>query len=126
MRLTYKHFGNLLGITPIMILVYGFILSTLHQVFPFLVSVLVINLLFFFILPRIFKFEWLKEIKEGALAVFKKINHSIVWLALVGVYILGVGFVFVLSRLVGKKFIKVAGQSSWEKSSSNSEDYSDM
>ncbi len=105
MQTVFKYLGGALGLLPIVIVGYGFFSGNVHTFFPILVPFILTNILFFAILPRMTKHAAIHDIHSGSMHVFQSINRVIVSATLVVVYVMGVGFVFLLSRLFGKRFL---------------------
>lgn len=125
-QVSFKYIGMALASLPLAVIGYALIFSTLHAFLWVAAGLALLNLFVLTLLPRVFKSTALHEIQSGGWRVFQVLNKIVVSLALFFVYILGVGLVFILSRLAGKKFLQLSQlESTWVKSE-NKRDYSEM
>jgi len=67
------------------------------------VAVLLINVVF----PRVVKTGLGEGMKKGSHLFAEKVSNAITWFGLSITYVLGIGSVFVISRIVGKRFFEI-------------------
>jgi len=124
-----KVIGFLLGLT-----LFGVILGSVlfHRVLENLwlvAALLLVNFTVIFILPRIFpRIALSSEIKRGLEEFTKLLNKVVVGIALVFVYVIGVGLIKLTGIVMRKNFIrmKAKGNSTWIDVSNNKNDFEDM
>ena len=104
----YQKMGFALGLITLVTIASFWLSGTVREHLDVIAILFATNIVLGFVLPRIFPTNpILKEFKQGSASFARAINTVVVSSALIIVYILGVGLTFLLSRLVGKKFLSL-------------------
>ncbi len=115
----FKLVGMGLPIATLVTVMYGFFTETWHDVFIYVIGLVILTLFFSLILPRFLPRAETWAIRDGIHSTGERINLIVVGLALVLVYVIGVGIVFLSTRIIGKRFMDLhPNHSSWRKCSS--------
>ena len=102
-----KTIGQVLGYITFLAIGFFLIQGTILENLWVIVLAFALNISVLIILPKIFpNSNTLSSVKEGLHSAGLNINHFVVSLALIVVYIFGVGSVWLISRIVRKKFIQ--------------------
>ena len=110
-----KAIGAACGLSLLVLIIYSAATHTLLQNALYIAGLLVLNLAVSFMPARLSKTLFFGEAKEGLRWFGRCINRVLVSAVLFCIYFLGVAMVWALSRIVGKRFLKLEGRgrSTW-------------
>lgn len=120
--------GFLLSLSLLVFVLYSLLTNSFWSNLPIIASIFLLLIVIEFVVGRIFrKNRFVAELREGIKAFGKLVNSIVVSSALFFVYFFGVGFAWLISRLIGKKFMKINQpvKTTWEKKSKKI-DYTEM
>jgi hypothetical protein len=119
----FKVIGFGIGLLTLGVILYFLFNGILQEQLVIVAFLFGLNVLIGFVLPKIFKKnKILKELKNGSALFAKKMNDFVVAIVLSIVYIIGVGPTWVLSRILGKKFLQLHTKTKmWHKTAAKSD-----
>ena len=103
--------------------------KTVEKALPLIVALFLVNLLGGVILPKIFQRKhFFSDFHIGLQDFGGKANSVVVSIALIVVYILGVGVTWFFSKITGKSFLRIKqlGKSSWVDVSRKKRNFEEM
>lgn len=110
-----KFLGFLCGFALLAAVLYSVVTGSVFGNLALLGALFAVNLTISLLLPRISKQKLFSELKEGLEAFGAALNRVLVGGVLVIVYFTGVAVVWLLSRIVGKRFMDMnPGTTSWK------------
>ena len=124
-----KFLGFLLSILLLVFVIFSLLTGTLHENLFAILGFLIFNLCLSLIFPKILpQNKFFLSVKEGTKLFGKLFNKIILGIVLFFVYILGVGLVWLLSRIVRKKFLALKNNinSCWINTKNKKYDFKEM
>ena len=123
-----NHIGILLAVGFFLFIIITILTHAILTNLFALAIYLLLNIFLVLILPRVFPHNvFINSIKEGFEQFGRALNFVIVSTALVIVYFIGVGFVWVVSRIVGKTFLPIkATTTTWRTPNKKQESFKEM
>jgi len=125
----FKFTGFFLALVLFSLLFFSVLTHSIEKNISIILSFFFLNLLLAIILPKILpKKRTVVDIKKGFEIFGKAVNKVVVSIVLFFVYFFGVGIVWFLARITGKKFlrIKFIEKSTWKKIKNKKYDFEEM
>lgn len=113
----FKIIGLVISVACFITAGYWLVTGQLHNNLMGIGFIVALNLFLSLGLPRLFPNNPnVTELRTGSHILIRFVNDIVVGIALIIVYIIGVGFVWFFSRIAGKKFLNLSNKgSTWEK-----------
>jgi len=123
------YLGFFISATIFAIILIFLLQGVLLENFQIVFALVLVNLVITVVLPKILKTKHTNHYKSGVEKFFETVTKAIVTVAVTVVYIFGVGFVAVVSKITGKKFLqlkKVQASTLWIKRTDQKIDFKEM
>ena len=127
-NLKIRFTGFLLGLSLFAFIIFSAVTHSIIAHIPIIASLFIVNLIISFSHKALPKNKISLELREGLGLFGKSVNKVIVSFALFFAYLFGIGLVYVISRIKGKRFLKLKekGESNWVRVKDKEVNFSEM